>query len=67
MNILLTCIMHMELEIALELIFDPVTGKLWDTENGPQFGNEINMIEPGFNSGSDMVYGIWEADEFGDR
>ena len=37
--------------------FDPVTGKLWDTENGPQFGDEINMIEPGFNSGSDMVYG----------
>ena len=47
--------------------FDPVTGKLWDTENGPQFGDEINMVEPGFNSGSDRVYGIWEADEFGDR
>ena len=24
------------------------------------------MVEPGFNSGSDRVYGIWEADEFGD-
>jgi glucose/arabinose dehydrogenase len=47
--------------------FDLVTGKLWDTENGPQFGDEINMVEPGFNSGSDRVYGIWEADEFGDR
>src|SRR5215212_4432973 len=47
--------------------FDPITGKLWDTENGPQFGDEINMVEPGFNSGSDRVYGIWEADEFGDR
>jgi aldose sugar dehydrogenase len=47
--------------------FDPVTGKLWDTENGPQFGDEINMVEPGFNSGSDRVYGIWEADELGDR
>ena len=46
--------------------FDPVTGKLWDTENGPQFGDEINMVEPGFNSGADRVYGIWEADEFGD-
>ena len=46
--------------------FDPVTGKLWDTENGPQFGDEINLVEPGFNSGSDRVYGIWEADEFGD-
>ena len=25
------------------------------------------MVEPGFNSGSDRIYGIWEADEFGDR
>lgn len=46
--------------------FDPVTGKLWDTENGPQFGDEINLVEPGFNSGSDRVYGIWESNEMGD-
>jgi len=46
--------------------FDPITGKLWDTENGPQFGDEINMVEPGFNSGSDRVYGIWEANDLGD-
>jgi glucose/arabinose dehydrogenase len=46
--------------------FDPVTGNLWDTENGPQFGDEINVVEPGFNSGSDRVYGIWESNEFGD-
>ena len=31
--------------------FDPVTGKLWDTENGPNYGDEINLVEPGFNSG----------------
>ena len=31
--------------------FDPVTGKLWDTENGPDFGDEINLVNPGFNSG----------------
>src|SRR5919198_3296494 len=31
--------------------FDPVTGKLWDTENGPTKNDEINLIEPGFNSG----------------
>jgi glucose/arabinose dehydrogenase len=30
---------------------DPVTGNLWDTENGPDFGDEINLVEPGFNSG----------------
>ena len=23
--------------------FDPITGILWDTENGPKFGDEINM------------------------
>ena len=39
------------------LDFDPVTGKLWDTENGPQFGDEINLVEPGFNSGADKS--IW--------
>jgi glucose/arabinose dehydrogenase len=49
------------------LDFDPITGKLWDTENGPQFGDEINLVEPGFNSGADKVYGIWESNEFGDR
>ena len=47
--------------------FDPVTGKLWDTENGPQFGDEINLVEPGFNSGADKIYGIWESNELGDR
>jgi aldose sugar dehydrogenase len=31
--------------------FDPITGKLWDTENGPNYGDEINLVEPGFNSG----------------
>lgn len=39
--------------------FDPVTGKLWDTENGPYYGDEINLVEPGFNSGWSKVQGIW--------
>ncbi|HEX9318536.1 MAG TPA: PQQ-dependent sugar dehydrogenase [Nitrososphaeraceae archaeon] len=39
--------------------FDPVTGKMWDTENGPTFGDEINLVEPGFNSGWVKVQGIW--------
>ncbi len=38
--------------------FDPVTGKLWDTENGPGFGDEINLVEPGFNSGWKAVQGM---------
>jgi aldose sugar dehydrogenase len=41
------------------LDFDPVTGNLWDTENGPAFGDEINLVEPGFNSGWAKVQGVW--------
>jgi glucose/arabinose dehydrogenase len=39
--------------------FDPVTGYLWDTENGPGFGDEINLVERGFNSGWAQITGIW--------
>ncbi len=42
--------------------FDPVTGNLWDTENGPVYGDEINVVEPGFNSGWRKVQGIWYDD-----
>ena len=31
--------------------FDPLTGNLWDTENGPGSNDEINLVVPGFNSG----------------
>jgi aldose sugar dehydrogenase len=41
------------------LDFDPVTGNLWDTENGPEFGDEINLVKPGFNSGWKDIQGIW--------
>lgn len=43
------------------LDFDPVTGTLWNTENGPDFGDEINLVEPGFNSGWKDVQGIWKS------
>jgi glucose/arabinose dehydrogenase len=33
------------------LAFDPVTGRLWDTENGDKDYDEINVVKPGFNSG----------------
>jgi aldose sugar dehydrogenase len=39
--------------------FDPITGKLWDTENGPYNGDEINLVNPGFNSGWGKVQGFW--------
>lgn len=42
--------------------WDHLTGNLWDTENGPHFGDEINLVEPGFNSGWVNVQGIWEPD-----
>jgi aldose sugar dehydrogenase len=41
--------------------FDPVTGKLWDTENGAFCCDEINLVEPGFNSGWQQVQGIWQV------
>ena len=36
---------------------------MWDTENGPSFGDEINLVEPGFNSGWAKVLGIWNIEE----
>jgi glucose/arabinose dehydrogenase len=39
--------------------FDPLTGNLWDTENGPAYGDEINLVEPGFNSGWIHIQGLW--------
>lgn len=42
------------------LDFDPVSGKLWDIENGPGFGDEINLVEPGFNSGWSKIQSFWE-------
>jgi glucose/arabinose dehydrogenase len=40
--------------------WDPITGDLWDTENGPWYGDEINLVKPGFNSGWASVQGIWK-------
>src|SRR5215207_1318429 len=41
--------------------FDPLTGYLWDTENGPDYGDEINLVEPGFNSGALKIFGKSES------
>ncbi|HEV2876650.1 MAG TPA: PQQ-dependent sugar dehydrogenase, partial [Nitrososphaeraceae archaeon] len=47
--------------------FDSVSGKLWDTENGASYGDEINFIEPGFNSGWLQIQGAAPVDfEFED-
>jgi aldose sugar dehydrogenase len=39
------------------MTFDPVTGKLWMTENGPNVYDEINLVEEGFNSGWEQLMG----------
>jgi len=31
--------------------FDPLSGTIWDTENGADDKDEINLVKPGFNSG----------------
>lgn len=36
---------------------DPVTGYLWDTENGENYFDEINLVKPRFNSGWNSVMG----------
>lgn len=39
------------------LAFDPLTESLWDTENGEDEYDEINIVNPGFNSGWHKIMG----------
>jgi hypothetical protein len=39
------------------MAIDPVTGSLWDTENGDTDYDEINRVAPGFNSGWSQIMG----------
>jgi len=39
------------------LAIDPMTGNLWDTENGDDDFDEINFVPPNFNSGWDVIMG----------
>jgi aldose sugar dehydrogenase len=41
------------------LTFDPMTDILWDTQIGLPFGDEINLVNPGFNSGYNKIDGVW--------
>jgi glucose/arabinose dehydrogenase len=39
------------------LAIDPISGLLWDTENGPDSYDEMNIVHPGFNSGWNQIMG----------
>jgi glucose/arabinose dehydrogenase len=45
------------------IAFDPLTGNLWETENGPNKGDEINLVEAGFNGGWRQIIGTSSVDE----
>ena len=45
------------------LSFDPVTGNLWDTENGEDKFDETNLVKPGFNSGWYKIMGPLSRNE----
>jgi glucose/arabinose dehydrogenase len=50
------------------LALHPVTGDLWDSEFGPQAGDEINLVEPSKNYGwPTITYGIeYSGEKIGD-
>ena len=37
--------------------FDPLTGTIWDVEDGPTAYDEMNVVKPGFNSGWSRIMG----------
>jgi aldose sugar dehydrogenase len=39
------------------MAFDPISGDLWEQENGDDSFSELNRVEPGFNSGWPQVMG----------
>jgi aldose sugar dehydrogenase len=45
------------------LTVDPKTNFLWDTENGPNFYDEINFVEKNSNSGWSVIMGPASQDE----
>ena len=53
---------------SLGLAIHPVTGEVWENENGPNGGDEINIIRPGRNYGWPIVsfgrtyQGPWQAE-----
>jgi glucose/arabinose dehydrogenase len=56
---------------SLGLALHPVTGEMWQNENGPNGGDEINILKPGANYGWPIVsygrtyQGAWQSDRAG--
>ena len=50
-------IVAMGIRNSFGLALDPITGYLWDTENGPDAYDEINLVETKFNSGWAKIQG----------
>jgi aldose sugar dehydrogenase len=38
--------------------YDPITGNIWMTDNGPRYGDELNIVKPGFNGGWNKIMGL---------
>jgi len=53
----LGAILAMGIRNSFGLTIDPITGNMWDTENGPATFDEINLISPNFNSGWEVIMG----------
>lgn len=49
------------------LAIDPLTKNLWDTENGPDRYDEINLVVPGMNSGWQLTMGPDNKTQFSDH
>ena len=45
------------------LAIDPITGNLWETENGSYENDEINLIQPKFNGGWNKIMGFASSEE----
>jgi aldose sugar dehydrogenase len=42
--------------------YDPITGNIWITDNGPDVGDELNLVRPGFNGGWNKTMGFSSFD-----
>jgi glucose/arabinose dehydrogenase len=43
--------------------YDPFTGNIWITDNGPEYADELNLVKPGFNGGWREIMGFSSRNE----